>query len=337
MFRNRERAWRQPGWSLLICWALLYVSCREEEPQAKRPIDFVPSAADVVALVDYPGFASSDILRKVFDISHVEQTLVRIGVSPDNILGIAGFARVNLPTATTAAPTSPEENRGDFAVIVQGKGGFQPVFKLLSEEQWLREEYEGRSFWAAPGEDIAAALVASDILAAGTPAAVRQVIDVAIGKDVGAGTPRSENDCGAILRRIGMGGHINIAISFSQEMRMAAKEVSQSAGVFGGMTGASLFGQLFDALGWGRGVGMSFKGTEEGIASRVVFVARDAATAKVIAGLVGVAKILVPRIGDFGRMEQAAEMVRGLNVASESNLVLIDFDVPESILTGAMR
>ena len=335
MFCSREKGWRRFVLGLLVCAALFQVSCRDEKSRAKRPIDFVPSEADVIAVVDYKGFISSDVLRRVFDISQVERTLLTVGISSENILGLAGFAKINLPALVGGVRGPSEESPGEFGIIVQGKGGFGPVFIALSESGWAHREYEGKSFWVMPEEKMAVASVGSDMLTVGTPAAVRQVIDVAVGKAPRAMSPGADSDCGMFLRRIGISGQINIAISFSKEMKMAARDVSGSAGIFGGMTGANIFGQLFDLLGTGQGIALSFTGAKNVIASRLVFAVRDAGSAKLIAGLVRVAKIVIPRIGDLGQIEGAAEMVRGLHVHAENNLVLIGFKIPETILTPA--
>jgi len=337
MFCRREVGWRRLAFGVLACTTLLCVSCRKDKAPTEGPVDFIPSTANVIAVVDYGRFARSDVLRRVFDVSHVEEILTEVGISAEDVLRVAGFAKIDLPPPAMGGQGRLEDSPGKFGVIVQGKGGFGAVFKALSDSGWVHQEYEGQSLWAAPEGTIAAALVGGDMLAGGTPEAVRQVIDVAGGKALGAMESGSGNDCGAILRRIGTRGEINVAMSFSQEMRMAAKALSKSAGIFGGMTGANILGQLFEALGMGRGVGISFALTERGIASRMVFVVRDAAGARLLAGLVSVAKILIPRIGDMGQMQEAAEILRGLHAASENNLVLIDFKIPETILTRGVR
>ncbi len=329
---TKER-WRRVALGLAVFAALASPSCKREKAPTEGPVDFIPSTANVIALVDYGRFARSDVLRRVFDVSQVEKILTEVGISAEDVLRVAGFARIDLPPPAIGGRGRSEDSPGKFGVIVQGKGGFGAVLKALSDGGWVHQQYEGESLWAAPEGNIAAALVGGDMLAVGTPEAVRQVVDVAGGKALGAMEAGSGNDCGAILRRIGTRGEINVAMSFSQEMRMAAKALSKSAGIFGGMTGANILGQLFEALGMGRGVGMSFAGTERGIASRMVFVVRDAAGARLLAGLVSVAKILIPRIGDMGQMQEAAEILRGLHAASENNLVLIDFKIPETILT----
>ncbi len=332
-----ERGWRRVALGLAICAALGSPSCKQGKAPTKRPVDFIPSAADVIAVVDYRRFVKSDVLRRVFDVSQVEAILTGVGISPEDVLGVAGFAEIDLPSLAMGPRGRSEESPGRFGVIVQGKGGFRAVFKALSDSGWAHQEYEGESLWAAPEGNMAAASVGGDMLAVGTPAAVRQVIDVAAGKALGAMEPGSGNDCGAILRRIGIRGEVNVAMSFSHEMRMAANAVAKSAGIFRGMTGANMFGQLFEALGMGRGVGMSFTRTETGIASRMVFVVRDAAGARLIAGLISVVKILIPRIGEMGQMKEAAEILRGLHAAAENNLVLIDFKIPKTILTRRVR
>jgi len=332
-----EKGWRRLALVLLACAAFAWPSCKNEKLRRKGPIDFVPSEAEVIVVLDYGGLVKNDVLRKVFDVSEVERSLLAAGISPGNVVSAAGFVKVNLPALTARTEGTPGENPGEFAIIVQVKGGFRPVLEALSENGWVRREYERMSYWAAPGEKVAAASLQGDMLVTGSPAAVQQTIDVAVGKALGAMEPGSESKSGAILRRIGMRGEINVAISFSREIRMAAKDVSQSAGVFRGMTGANMLLQLFDLLGTGRGIGMSFKGTEKGIASRLVFAAGNAASAKAVAGLVRIAKIMIPVVGDIREMGQAAEVVRGLNVASENDLVLIDFKIPVSILTSGAR
>jgi len=337
MFCNREKGLRRIAAGLLVCTALACSSCREEKPRTRRPVDLVPSKADVIVVLDYERLVKSEVFRRVFDVSNVERTLLAIGIPPENILGIAGFATVNLPALATGSGGHSEESPGEFGMIVQGKGGFHPVLEALAEGRWVRREYGGKELWAADEDNMAVASAGSEMLIVGTPAAVCQAIDVSVGKSSGAMEAGSDSDCGAILRRIGTRAEINIAMSFSQEMKMAAKEVSQSAGIFGGMTGANMLRHVFDVLGMGRGVALSFGGAEKGIATRLVFVARDAASAKLIEGLVKVAKILIPAIGESGPMEEAAEMARGLHVASENDLVLIDFRIPVTVLRGRVR
>jgi len=334
MNRRVERHWR-PGVIILV--ALSCVSCWGEKRPGRRPVDLVPSQADLIATVGYKELAGNRIVRRVFDISQVEKTLTSVGITPQDVVSVAGFAKIDYDGLMGGQHPPSEKGLGEFGLIVQAKGGFGTVVKKLSESGWLVQKYRQRSLWRAPQEDLAVALVAEDILATGTPAAVHQVIDVADGAALGAMSAGSRSDCGAILRRIGTRGEISIAISFPREMKMAAERVSRSAGIFGGMVGANVLGQLFDALGTGRGVALSFAASEEGIATRVIFVASDAGSAKLIAGLVAVAKILVPKIGQFGRMEEAAEMIGRLNVASENNLVLIDFEIPESVIAGEAR
>jgi hypothetical protein len=335
---GKKKFWRRLGLGLVAGGAIASVSCRQPEPRGRRPIDYVPSEADIIAVVDYRGFLRNKILRTVLDVSDVERTLAAIGISPGDILRIAGFAKIS--PAMLVPPGEARSGRdtgGDFSVIVQGKGGFDPVFKALSEEGWIEQEHEGKPYWSNGEQNMAAASIRRDILAAGTPAAVQKVIDVAVGKASGAMDVAANSASGDILRRIGTRSEISLAISFSREMKMAAMEASRTMGVFRGMTGARIFGSLFDVLGRGRGFGLSFAGVENGIAARVIFVAGDVASAKAIAGLVTVAKILIPRIGDFGPMKEAAEAVQGLNVSSERNLVLISFRIPETIVGAGAR
>jgi hypothetical protein len=333
MFARLKKYWRSVAVAVLAFATVAQVSCWKKKPQRNRPIDFVPSGSEFIAVVDYEKFVTNDFFRKVFDISELERALATVGLAPKRVASIAGFARLDLSALTGRTHDGPRADRSAFGVVVQGRTGFRPIFKSLSESGWVHQEYHGRSLWTSPDKQFAAASVEDDILAVGMPESVREVVDVATGRTPGAMKRASGNEASAILRRIGIRSEINIAMSFSQEMRMAAKEVSNSAGIFGGMTGANLFARLFDVLGAGRGFGLSFAAAKGGISSRVIFVARDAGSAKIIAGLVSVAKIVIPRIGDFGQMEEAAEMVRGLHVASEDNLVLLSFKIPETILS----
>ncbi len=329
---------RQIGlWRGLASWALCLavmsgLSCRKGEPPARSPLDFVPSEADVLIVFDYKRLIEDEFLRRVFDPSEVQELLSKVGIRAEDIGAIAGFAMVDLTAMTGNAQGRPQGPPGDVGLIVQGKAGFEGVIQSLGESGWLRREHNGSEFYQAGEGSMAAAPVGRRFLVAGTPAGVRGVMDVASGKAPAATDVPGESESGAILRRIGTRGTINIAMSFPKEIKVAAKEVSQSAGIFGGMTGANMLRQFFDVLGLGRGVGVSFTGTEKGISTRVVFVTGNATSAKLVAGLLKAAKILIPTIDASGRMGDAVEIIRGLNVASENELVLIDFRIPMTIL-----
>jgi len=335
MFSSKQIPRRQIGAALLLL-TLAHTSCCRREIPPSRPLDFIPPSADVIAVLSYADFVKNELLRRVFNVSQLEESLARIGIQSDSIINIAGFVQINPSVLISPRQERSNERAAEFGVIVQGRNGFHPLFETLSEHGWGREEYDGRSFWAAQEENLAAASLGGDMMVAGTSDAVRQVIDVARGRVAPATRPASASRCGAILRRMGIRGEINIAISFSREMKMAAEELARSAGIFRGMVGANVLEGLFKVLGAGRGIGLSFAWAREGIASRVIFVASNPASAKLVAGLVAVAKFLAPGMDDFGATE-AAELARGVNVSSENDLVLIDFRIPKRLLTNVLR
>lgn len=345
MRHRKEHLWhRHPacgsgftGWKavphrcgLAIAGISLIVSsgCWRTEPREERPLDFLPPKADVIAVVEYGRFRQSQLFRRVFNDAEMKRIFQEIGISDDEVLRIAGFVEVNPSFLQREGPPREDESPGNFGVIVQGKKPLHAVFKALSEQGWVRRSRGAKPFWVAPDErpSLAAASLRGNMLVAGTSAAVEEVLDVAAGKRVAATGPRSGNESAAILRQMGLFGEINIALAFTEEMKLAAEEVARSAGVFGGMTGGMVVGGVLEALGSGRGVGLSFGEKDGGISSRVVFVAKDAAAAKVIAGLVTVAKIAAPAMAPFAPSE-AVELIQSLKVRAENDAVLVDFAV----------
>ncbi len=361
MRRDKEKFLYEVVLVGLLCLAVLSACGCWRKPRTERPMDFVPPEADVIALLDYSKFVRSDVFEKVFDVSELRQTLLELGVAHENIVSIAGFV-VGTAEALSKAPSlgTIAENLA-MGVVVEGRESFQPVFKALSGRGWVRKEYGGRKLWV-PGDSAssanltpehdrpraeawgAVALLRTNFLVAGTPPAVRRVLDVAGGRGRRAGGADSAPPgakvgaaagrlpAAAIIRRVGASGEITVAVSFSQEMRVAAAELAKSAGLFGGMVGGNMLEGVLEVLGIGRGVGLSFSSAKDKLAVRVVFVAKDPASAKVLAGLVSVAKIMIPTVRDFGGAE-AAEIARGVHVWSEQNLVLLDFKIPESIFS----
>jgi hypothetical protein len=334
LFMGRKRQLRWLAMGLVLCAVLACPSCWKGKPPAKRPIDFVPAGADVLVVLDYRELVRDEFLGRVFDVSEVEKALARIGIQPADIGEIAGFVTIDLSAMMREDRGRSEESPGEFGLIVQGKAGFRPLLESLSQSGWARREYAGKSLWEFEKEGLAAAMLRGNMLVFGSSAGVRSGLDVALGKARGAMQAGAASEGGRILRRIGTIGTINMAISFPREIKMAAKEVSQSAGIFGGMTGANMLRQFFEVLGLGRGIGVSFRGTKTGIATRAVFVTQNAMSAKLVAGLVKAAKILIPTIGAAGEMREAGDIIRGMNVAAENELVLIDFNIPDTILEG---
>jgi len=359
MSRHERKSRRGIRLAMLACLAVSCICGCGRRVRTQHPMDFVPPEADVITLLDCDKFVKSSLFGGFFDISELRRTLLQIGVSPENLLTVAGF--VVGSTEVFAAPRQTETPSENLlvGVIVEGKGSLRQVFKVLSEQGWVRRQYEGRKMWVRQESAGQTAPVASrselypaawgavaslrpNILVAGTPSAVRRVLDVARGKtgQVGVGGGQSSSGtvgsaavrlpAASIVRRVGGGGQITVAVSFSQEMRMAARELARSAGMFGGMVGGNMLEGVLEVLGIGRGVGLSFSSAKDKIAVRVVFVAKDPASAKVIAGLVSMAKIMIPTVRDFGGAD-AAELARGVHVWSEQNLVLLDFKIPESV------
>ncbi len=337
MFRRDGKTRPRARLTLLPCAVALVVCGCMQKPRIERPTDFIPADADVIALLHYDRFVKNDVLRRTFDLSQLEPVLLKVGLSSENIGRVAGFARISMASLISADREARGGNLSDFGVIVEGKKPLHPVFKSLAASGWVREAYGGKRIWSAPGEPLTAASLRGNMLVAGTPAGVRSVIDVARGKTLAAMKPESGSNSGAIFRQMGARGDVNIVISFSQEMKMAVEELGKSAGVFGGMVGGNMIGGVLDVLGAGRGIGLSFAGTKDGISSTVVFVAGDATSAKLLAGLVSMAKIVVPRMGQFGAPPEAVEFVRRVKVRAENNLVFIDFTLPESIIEAKPR
>lgn len=338
IFRGKGKVWRRACAAMVLCVGLAVVcGCRRKE-RTEHPLDFVPPGADVIAELDYSEFMKNEMFRRVFDDSELKRILREIGLSADSVVRVAGFAKIDPAFLRPSDRVNEGEQPGDFAIIVQGKEPLYPILKVLSEHGWVRKKHGGKRYWVAPEgpQPLAAASLRGNMLVAGTRSGVRDVLDVAAGKSVPAIMPASGSDSGAIIRQMGTRGEVMVAISFTKEMKMAAGEVVRSAGIFGGMTGGIMVGGVLEALGTGRGIGLSFGGKNGGIASRVVFVARDAAAAKVIAGLLKIAKIAVPRMGELGGWE-AAEMIRTLGVWSQNNMVFIEFTIPESVFHGPAR
>ncbi len=335
--RKGKAGWRVVTAALLCVGMAVTWGCRRKE-RREQPLDFVPSGADVIAELDYGKFMENEVFRRVFDDSELKRILQGIGLSAESVVRVAGYAKINPELLRPQQGKTEIESPGDFAVIVEGKEPLYPILKRLSENGWARKKHGAKRYWAAPeGEQpLAAASLRGNLLVAGTAQGVRDVLDVAAGKDEPAIMPASGSDSGAIIRQIGKSGAVCVAISFTKEMKMAAEEVARSAGIFGGITGGRMVGGVLEALGTGRGIGLSFESEDGGVASLVVFVAGDAAAAKVITGLLKFAKIAVPSMAEFGSSEAAA-MIRGLNVWSQSNVVFIDFTVPESVFRGAPR
>ncbi len=348
---------RRAPFALLLC-VLMAFPCgclRKPRQDVEQAVDLVPGGVDVIALLDYRKFVNNDVFQHVFDVSEVDRILQRIGLSPENVVRIAGFARIApgslIPSESSSAhdamtaAASPEGNKGDhepfpgdFGIIVEGEKGFDALLKSLSGSGWVREKHGGNEMLLAQDEPIAVASLRDKMLVTGTPGAVREALDVAQGRLMPSLRAAPGNECGAILRRVGIGDEVSIAISFSQEMKVAAGEVAKSAGILGGMSGGTIVAGLLDVLGTGRGVGLSFAGKKGAIACRVVFVARDAGSAKFLVGLVKIARIVVPRIGELGgAAADAAELSRGVDVWSENNLVLVDFRIPESVLPANLH
>jgi len=326
--RNRRFWVFSYGLALMTAVLMVSSSCRRK-PRQERPLDFLPPKANVIAVVEYGRFRTNELFRQVFDDRELKRIFREVGLSEEDVLRIAGFVEVNPGFLQREGRSSEGESPGEFGVIIQANKPLHAVLKALPEQGWVRRSRGAKRFWVAPEgtPSLAAASLRGNMIAAGTRAAVEEVLDVAAGKSVSATVPRSGNEFAAIIRRMGLFGEVSIAISFTKEMKLAAEEVARSAGVFGGMTGGMMVGGVLEALGAGRGVGLSFGGKDGGISSRVVFVAKDAAAAKVIAGLVSVAKIAAPAMAPFAPSE-AMDVIQSLKVRSENDAVLVDFAIP---------
>jgi hypothetical protein len=322
----------------VLCVGLCIVCGCKRKERSERPLDLIPPTADVIAELDYASFMKNEVFRRVFDDSELTRILREIGLSSESVTRAAGYAKMNPAFLQHPEGGNAGEQPGDFAVIVQGKEPLHPILKTLAQQGWVRKQHGGKRFWAAPGgeQPLAAASLRGNMLVAGTDQGVREVLDVASGKSEPAIMPASRSDSGAIIRQMGVGGEVKVAISFTKEMKMAAEEIGRSAGIFKGITGGKMVGGVLDALGTGRGVGLSFAGKNGGMAAMVVFVAGNAATANVIAGVLKLAKIAVPSMAEFGAPE-AAEMIRGLNVWSQGDKVFVDFTIPGSVFHGRPR
>lgn len=329
MTHRNARFWPFSYGLVLLTAVLMVSSGCWRKPRQERPLDFVPPKADVIAVVEYSHFQKNELFRRVFDDRELKRVFREVGLNEEEVLRIAGFVEFNPDFLQRENPPGEEEAPGEFGMIVEGKKPLHGVLKALSNRGWQRKSRGAKRFWVAPEGTpfLAAASLRGNMLAAGTPSAVEDVLDVAASKSVSATMPRSGNETGGIFRRMGAFGEVSLAISFTKEMKMAAGEVARSAGVFGGMTGGMMVGGVLEALGAGRGVGLSFGGKDGGISSRVVFVAKDAAAAKVLAGLVSVAKIAAPAMAPFAPSE-AMDVIQSLKVRSENDAVLVDFAIP---------
>ena len=335
--RNRRLWVFLYGVAILNALPMVLSGCWRK-PRQERPLDFLPPKADVIAVVEYGQFRTNELFRQAFDDRDLKRIFREVGLNEEDILRIAGFVEINPDFLRREGAPSQGESPGEFGVVVQGKKPLHAVLKALSEQGWVRRSRGAKRFWVAPDRmpSLAAASLRGNMLVAGTSSAVEEVLDVAAGKSVSATMPRSGNESAAILRRMGLFGEINIAVSFTKEMKLAAEEIARSAGVFGGMTGGMMVGGVLEALGSGRGVGLSFGGKDGGMSSRVVFVAKDAATAKVIAGLVSVAKIAAPAMAPFAPSE-AVDLIQSLKVRAESDAVLVDFAIPAKAFQNMPR
>jgi hypothetical protein len=264
---------------------------------------YVPASARMVAFADVHAIMQSDLRRKFHPETAAgsgankfqEETGIDVERDVDHIVA---FASAAVADATNARPLMLARGRFD-AVRIEGS---------IRNQGGVVEDYKGKRVFSHPEQHIAVAFLEPDLVAAGTPEAVHEAIDV---KAAGTGTIRSNADVMRLVRDSDNGTAWAVA-------RLDAVTAS-------GRLPGDVVKQL-PAVNWFAITGH----IDDGVRGTIRAEARDEQAAKdlaeVVRGFMALARLQVGQRAEF------AALLNSLELSGTGKTVTLNFAVPGEVL-----
>jgi len=304
-----------------LFFTLFLAACSGSNGQ-RALFKYVPSSSYAVLAVNWKTVSKDPDLKRISKGADVERLFAQLGVDGATVTEFAVFGE---------PAESAQASRG---LIAMGAFNSSDIVKGLQDRGWAERDFEGRRVYTNPADDSWLTVFEKNVFIVGTQAGVNNAIRA--GK-------KPENRFASNPEYKILTSHfetrqypIVMMVAFppaSQDMANAAIQISSTVM---DLAGAGPLGELFNKIGYARGLGcaISRKGNEFPVAVSAVM--KDEESAKLVSGTLNLLRTVGGMVSkNYAQSDpESASAIRTMVVDKNGEVVSIKMTMSRRTLMG---